>query len=92
MRHISAKIQFRHLIPDSLPRENAPSPINPVVLIARKGKKKRQWRQRDWDLESDFQMHTNIFPGGTTIDPNEMDAYLVVDRPAAAGPGIAVLV
>jgi hypothetical protein len=90
MRHVSAKIQFRHRTPDSLPRENPPSPINPAVLIARKGKKKRQWRLRDSDLESDFQKDTNMFPGGTAIDPNEMDAYLVVDRPAVAGPAVPV--
>jgi hypothetical protein len=89
MRHVTAKIRFRHPTPDSLPRENTPSAINPVVIMARKGKKKRQWRQRDSDLESNFQKDTNIFPGGTAIDPNEMDAYLVADRLAVTRPGTA---
>jgi len=63
-----------------------PSPIPPAVIMAKKGKKKLPWRR----AESDFHGETNIFPGGTAIDPDEMDAYLAVDHHIAlTRPGTA---
>lgn len=58
--------------------------IKPVVLVAKRGRRKTRWARRDFDLE------TNVFPGGTAVDPDRMGVYLVADDIAVTRPGTGV--